>query len=46
MGWTLEDAVPTKEQCNVSNSELTDVLDYIFDSKKPSNPADAIKKAS
>ncbi len=32
------------EQRSTIESELTEVLDYIFDSEKPSNPADAINK--
>ena len=43
-GQNMEDAIPTRQQRAVADRELSQVLEYIFDSDKPSNPTDAIKE--
>ena len=45
-GQSLETAVPTREEHSVRDSELAQVLDYIFHLKKPSKPEDAINHVS
>lgn len=43
-GRCLEVAIPNREQRHVEDGELVEVLDYIFDLKKPSKPDVVIKK--